>query len=218
MNEIKQQNVEKSEKQNAVISGVKSNEYTPLENQREYIPDIEQDIQKKDKDSQANKKIKRGASIIMMLGVFALVVYFMVHTGVSVNKSPDAQKAIESRMPTALAVGTRLMDKDDNYVGGDLTVTHKSNMQDTKIHIWDYAAEDGDYVQVLVNGAPLGEPFMIRNKPAVFTVPTVGDVKVIGTRDGGGGITYAVHYDMNNTTYFNGMNQGGDNTYTLVRE
>lgn len=41
---------------------------------------------------------------------------------------------------------------------------------------------------------------------------------MLGTRDGGGGITYAVHYEVNGTTYFNGTEAGSGNLYTLVRE
>jgi hypothetical protein len=59
---------------------------------------------------------------------------------------------------------------------------------------------------------------MIKNKPVKFTVPTVGKIEIVGTRDGGGGITYAVYYGMNHTTYFNGVDEGGNNIYTLVRE
>ena len=59
---------------------------------------------------------------------------------------------------------------------------------------------------------------MIKNTPVALTVPAVGEVKVVGTRDGGGGITYAVYYESDQTTYFNGMNQGGSNVYTLLRE
>lgn len=59
---------------------------------------------------------------------------------------------------------------------------------------------------------------MITNTPVTFTIPTEGEVEVLGTRDGGGGITYAVYYEMNHTTYFNGMDENGSNLYTLIRE
>jgi hypothetical protein len=121
-------------------------------------------------------------------------------------------------MSTTLAAGTKLLSSDDNYVGGDLTITHDSSDEETELYVWDYAAEDGDYVQVIVDGTPLGDPFMIKNKPVTFTVPTVGEIEIVGTRDGGGGITYAVYYGMNHTTYFNGVDEGGNNIYTLVRE
>lgn len=44
------------------------------------------------------------------------------------------------------------------------------------------------------------KPFMITNTPVTFTIPTEGEVEVLGTRDGGGGTTYAVYYEMNHTT------------------
>ena len=78
--------------------------------------------------------------------------------------------------------------KDENYVGEDMTITHNSDDSETTLYVWDYAAEDGDYVQVIVNGSPLGDPFMITNTPVTFTVPTIGEVEILGTRDGGGGL------------------------------
>lgn len=38
-----------------------------------------------------------------------------------------------------------------------------------------------------------------------FEISTVAEVQILGTRDGGGGITYVVHYGMYEITYFNGM-------------
>lgn len=154
----------------------------------------------------------------MMAGIAAMVVYGMSGTSKSVDTSAEAKEAVKTHMSTTLSAGTRILSSDDHYIGGDLTITHNSDSDDTTIWVWDYAAEDGDYVQILVNGTPLGDPFMIKNKPVSFSVPSVGEVQVIGTRDGGGGITYGVYYELNQTTYFNGMNQGGKNLYTLVRE
>ena len=119
---------------------------------------------------------------------FVFVFGFIIKCGKAVNDSEDTAKALKDRISTSLVAGTRVLDKDDNYVGGDLTITHKSDKAETTLYIWDYAAEDGDYVQVKVNGTALGDPFMIKNKPVTFTVPTVGTIEVIGTRDGGGGI------------------------------
>ena len=121
-------------------------------------------------------------------------------------------------MSTQLPIGVRILSKDENLAGQDLTITHSSLPDENKIHIWDYAAEDGDYVQILVDGVAICEPFMIKNKPVVFTVPSTGEIQVLGVRDGGGGITYAVHYDVNGTTYFNGTDVGNGNLYTLIRE
>ena len=212
-------NEKESEVQRNEIYESTSNQYTPLE-EREYITGINSENIQTTNNSQSafTKRIKNGAGILMGLAVVSLILGMMFSTSESVDTSENAAKAIKDRMSTSLAAGTRVLDKDDNYVGGDLTITHGSKADETTLYIWDYAAEDGDYVQVIVNGTAMGDPFMIKNKPVTYKVPTVGTIEVIGTRDGGGGITYGVYYEMNNTTYLNGMNMGNGNVYTLVRE
>lgn len=187
---------------------------------REYIKGIGEESfeQPTSGHSPYTKRIKRGAWILFAVFFLSVLVYGLTNGEKSVGKGEEVADAIESHVSTTLPAGMRLLEKDGGYVGGDLTITHQSDASETTLYIWDYAAEDGDYVQVLVDGKPLGNPFMIRNEPATFKVPSVGTVQVVGTRDGGGGITYAVYYALNHTTYFNGMNEGGSNTYTLVRQ
>lgn len=218
MNEIKQETMRNNG--NTDFQGAQSNQYRPLEDEREYIPNIPQSVvQRQDeKISPFTKRIKRGAGVLMIAGIAAMVAYGMSDTSKSVDTSAEAEEAIETHMSTTLAAGTKLMSEDDNYIGEDLTITHDSADDDTTIWVWDYAAEDGDYVQIIIDGTPLGSPFMIKNKPVSFKVPTVGEIQVLGTRDGGGGITYGVYYELNQTTYFNGMDQGGSNLYTLIRK
>lgn len=200
--------------------GEASNQYVPLENHREYIPNINPGTGENTKKEQSafTKRIKKSAWLVFAVGVISMIIYSMGATSSSVDTSDEAASALESHVSTSLAAGTKLLATDDNYIGGDMTITHESDDEETTLYVWDYAAEDGDYVQIVVNGTPLGDPFMITNKPATFTVPTVGEVEVIGTRDGGGGITYAVYYEMNHTTYFNGVDENGSNIYTLIRE
>lgn len=170
--------------------------------------------QKKAK-TRADKKLK--ITGLVLAGLFVVSMFFMP-TSSSVNTSDEAKLALENQMSTQLPIGVRIMSNDENLAGQDLTITHSSPADENKIHIWDYAAEDGDYVQILVDGVAIGDPFMIKNKPVVFTVPTTGEIQVLGRRDGGGGITYAVHYDVNGTTYFNGTDVGNGNLYTLIKE
>ena len=179
-----------------------------------------QDISIDDSDSSPSftKRIKRAAWIFAALVIFIYIWDTAFHSQVKVDVSSDASEAMEMHMSKSLAAGTRLLEKDESYIGGDLTISHSSEEEETTIYVWDYAAEDGDYVQILVNGNSLGDPFMIKNKPVSFSIPAVGEVQVLGTRDGGGGITYGVYYEVNHTTYFNGMDEGGDNLYTLIRE
>ena len=200
--------------------GAASNQYIPLEDEREYIPEINQQGKNAGKKelSAFTKRIKKSAWIVFAVGIVSMIIYSMGATSKSVDTSEDAVSALETHMSSSLAAGTKLLAKDENYVGEDMTITHNSDDSETTLYVWDYAAEDGDYVQVIVNGSPLGDPFMITNTPVTFTVPTVGEVEILGTRDGGGGITYAVYYDMNHTTYLNGMDENGSNLYTLIRE
>lgn len=161
-----------------------------------------------------NKRWKGFGIVALAIGIFS-----MVFSGSSsVDKSESAQNALENKASTEVAAGVILMKDDENIGAQDHTITHQSNEEETKIWIWDYAAEDGDYVQVIVNGTPISEPFMIMHKPREMMVPTVGTVQIKGIRDGGGGITYAVRYDVNGTSYFNSAPVGEYNTYELIRD
>ncbi len=165
--------------------------------------------------TKANKKLI--VTGLIFAGLFAVSLYLMTDSP-TVNTSEEAVQALESGMSTTLPVGVRIQSNDECLDGQDLTITHSSREDECKIYIWDYAAEDGDYVQVIVDGIAICDPFMIKHDPVAFTVPAVGEIQVLGTRDGGGGITYAVHCDVNETTYFNGTDVGDGNLYTLIRE
>jgi hypothetical protein len=167
--------------------------------------------EEKPKTNQYDKPLKIFGGICLAIAVAALI-----FTGTTTpDTSQSAADALKNQVSTAVSTGTILLSEDQNIGAKDYTITHKSNAKETKIWVWDYAAEDGDYVQVLVNGVPAGDAFMIRHKPREITVPSTGTVQVKGVKDGGGGITYAVRYDINGTSYFNGTPEGQFNTYNL---
>ncbi len=157
-----------------------------------------------------------------VLGVFGIAVFIAVmalgSSSSSIDTNAAARDALSNGSATSLAAGTLLLKQDENIGEKDYTIIHQSSDNETKIWVWDYAAEDGDYVQVLIDGAPLTDAFMIKHKPKELTVPATGNVQIKGIRDGGGGITYAVRYDINGTSYFNSAPEGEFNTYTLVRQ
>lgn len=173
---------------------------------------------KQKRRTKADKILKKAGLVFFGLSIVSMIVAINLDTSSNVDISNASEEALEHHVSTELAVGTRLLQTDENMTGQDYTIAHSSTENSTKLYIWDYAAEDGDYVQVLVDGTPLGDPFMVKNKPIKYTIPSIGEVQVFGTRDGGGGITYAVHYDVNGTTYFNGTDVGSGNLYTLIRE
>lgn len=164
--------------------------------------------------STTNKPLKAFGGICIVLFILAI----LFGSTQSVNTSDGAKSALASKVSTTLSAGTILLTKDESSASHDYTITHQSDKKDTKIWVWDYAAEDGDYVQVLVNGTPVGEAFMIKHKPAEIMVPSVGQIQIKGIKDGGGGITYAVKYEINGTSYFNSAPEGTFNTYTLIKE
>ncbi|MDQ0089527.1 hypothetical protein J2T12_002939 [Paenibacillus anaericanus] len=162
--------------------------------------------------------LDRRMKIFGAICMFAIIVPLMISGGSAVvNDSVSAQNALANKVSTAVTAGVVLLSADKNIGAQDYTITHKSTADQTKIWVWDYAAEDGDYVQVLVNGVPFSDSFMIKHKPRTFMVPAVGDIQIKGIRDGGGGITYAIRYEVNGTSYFNGTPEGEFNTYTLTR-
>lgn len=168
----------------------------------------------------ADRGKKKGISPMAMFGwvcVAAAIIAFVVSGSSSVDTSESAVNALKNKLSTGVSAGAVLLENDENLSPQDYTLTHDSDEGETKVWVWDYAAEDGDYVQVLVNGVPVLDSFMIKHKPRELTVPSVGEVQVKGIRDGGGGITYAIRYDLNGTSYFNGAPEGEFNAYTLVR-
>lgn len=193
--------------------------YVPeqIDNESVFVPNNEQPqvTSAKKEKTPFDKLIKTTGIVLLVASIFTFA--WGINSSPTVDKSDAAQQAITEQVSTSLSVGTILMSSDENIGAKDYTITHDSNQDESKIWVWDYAAEDGDYVQILVDGTPIGDAFMIKNKPHEFMVPTTGTVQVKGIRDGGGGITYAVRYELNNTNYFNSAPEGEFNTYTLVR-
>ncbi len=162
-----------------------------------------------------NVPIANFFGLCIVIVIIAIIVRFFLP---SVNTSQAAKNALKEKISTSLPAGVILL-KDDQDIGQqDFNIIHASSDDESEIWVWDYADEDGDYVQVLVNGKPISEAFMVKHKPRTFIVPAVGNVQIKGVRDGVGGISYAVRYGINGTTYFNSTLPGQFNTYTLKQD
>lgn len=90
--------------------------------------------------------------------------------------------------------GFILASTDSLRASMDYTVELPPGTTAARAFIWDYAAEDGDWVALRVGGTVLVEPFMITHAPREVSLPTGTTVEVVGVRDGGGGITYAINF------------------------
>jgi hypothetical protein len=189
----------------------------PLGDGPELPPEL-MEIERKAREQRWARPLKRFGWLAIAVFVVAIMFDLSSESSDYMAGSSEARQALANRVSTSLSAGVVLLSQDEQLSAKDYTIVHQSNEASTTIQVWDYAAEDGDYVQILHNGAPITDAFMIKHKPRVLTVPAVGEVQVRGVRDGGGGITYAVRYDLNGTIYFNSAPEGELNTYTLIRE
>lgn len=163
------------------------------------------------------KKIEKPIKIFGIICLIISIITLVMFGTNTVDTSKAAQDALSEHVSSAISAGTVISNKDQGIEAKDYVIKHKSNDKTTKIWVWDYADEDGDYVQVIIDGKPLSDSFMIKNKPREFTIPSEGKVEIKGVKDGGGGISYAVRFEVNEKSYFNGAIDGKFNTYTLVR-
>lgn len=99
----------------------------------------------------------------------------------------------------------------------DFEIQMKKNTTSSRMLIWDFAAEDGDYITVKVNGEVLATNIGILHKPLSYEIPVPSIVEIIGIKDGGGGITYGVKFPgaSQNNAYFNAAPVGSANVYTI---
>ena len=133
------------------------------------------------------------------------------------NISKQAASILKQGVIKNIKPGTLLQSNDATGDARDYTITVPGNITTINLQIWDYAAEDGDYVQILHDGIAVTDIFMIKNSPVSVQVPAGGIVEVKGIRDGGGGITYAIFNPETGNTYFNRAPDNGVNKYTIIR-
>jgi hypothetical protein len=75
---------------------------------------------------------------------------------------------------------------------------------------------DLDEVAVLVDGVPVKEKLILSENAAAISIPVPSTVTVRGVKDLGDGVSYAVKFPNNRTTYFNVVTAGQSNTYTVL--
>jgi hypothetical protein len=120
---------------------------------------------------------------------------------------------------TNLAPGAVLAASDMRMAGQDYVVEFNKGLKYTSMLIWDFAAEDGDQVEILANGQLVNGPFILRHTPVAIQLPVGAQVEVRGVVDGGGGgVTYAVNFPELPRTILNSADPGTSNRYSLVEK
>ncbi|MEI5905546.1 hypothetical protein WAK64_00515 [Bacillus spongiae] len=136
----------------------------------------------------------------------------------SYSSEGNAEEVVANRISKSTLAGEIPFRDDETNAGitaRDFEVTVGDSGGDAKILIWDFNSEDSDEVQILVNGEPLKEKLILANNPAAFSIPVPSMVTVMGLKDNGGGISYAVKFPNDKITYYNVVSVKAGNTYTV---
>lgn len=111
--------------------------------------------------------------------------------------------------------GTVMLDKDEEIPAKDYTIDISTKDSQMEILLWDFAAEDSDSIQLLVDGKSIATSVDINHNPQTFKVPTKGTIEIKGLKDGGSSITYALYVSETKETYFNTTIVDSSNIYTI---
>ena len=188
---------------------------------------------KTNKNNKKNKKQVSIKNVFILLAITLLGMAFIVpkiqpeskSSRVSVDECIEMSRAFKGRgvpsvVPIKVANGRANALKLGELLGNvtppcsDYAVSTPGGQTVNQIYLWDYAAEDGDYVQVFQNGVALTQPFMIKNTPVAVAVSNSGYIQVQGVKDGRGGISYAVAFE-HGETFINLIKPSQHNTYTF---
>ena len=157
---------------------------------------------------------------IKWIAIFCLV--FAIASGFFVTSSMDegtAEEVVANRVSTSTSAGEQIF-MDESYAGIEARNFEVSSAGpdggEARMLIWDFNAEDLDEVSVLIDGVPVKEKIILTNNATAISVPVPSTVTITGIRDNGGGISYAVKFPNNKTTYFNIVGVGQSNTYTVL--
>lgn len=124
-------------------------------------------------------------------------------------------EAVKKGVLKNIKPGTVMLDKDQEIPAKDYTIDINTKDTEMEIILWDFAAEDSDSIQVLVDGEAISDSADINHNPETFKVPTKGTIEIKGLKDGGSGITYALYVSETKKTYFNTTIIDSSNIYTM---
>jgi hypothetical protein len=130
-----------------------------------------------------------------------------------------AEEVVGNRISTSTEAGEELYTEETNAKinARDFEVKNAgSDGGEARMLIWDFNKVDLDEVAIFVDGTPVKEKLILSNNSAAISIPVPSKVTISGVKDIGGGISYAVKFPNNKTTYFNVVSVGKSNTYTVL--
>lgn len=170
--------------------------------------------EEKKKDDFITPSMKRFRKVIGCM-ILVFIVYFVVFSHSS--SATNYKSNLTSGKVEGVNAGTILSKDAVKLEAKDFSIDSANSYGNIELSIWNFVdKEDGDYVQVFVNGAPQTEPFQIIHRPVKVSVPDKAVIQVRGIRDGSNnGITYGVFFNKTGETYLNTVPLNATNTYTL---
>lgn len=167
------------------------------------------------KHRKLGKKILVASSIFL---IFVLIGSIILLISISMPSIEDKEviKIMETGVSKEAVPGEIVMTNDKVLPQRDCKIIVDSKIKQITVSIWDFAAEDGDMVQIIDNGKTLDKGFTLMHNAKTVTVPVNGKIEIKGLKDGGGGITYALYVKETGETYFNNAPINGVNTYAIA--
>lgn len=167
------------------------------------------------KDREVGKRLLLLASLFLILVLIGCII-LLIYNSIPTVENKEVIQITETGMSKDTHPGKIVMSNDQVLSQRDFKIIVGSKTKQITISIWDFAAEDGDVVQIIDNGNPIDEGITLMHNAKTVTVPINGKVEVKGIKDGGGGITYALYVKETGETYFNNAPINGVNTYTIA--
>jgi hypothetical protein len=181
-------------------------------------PSIEESQYKKLEEKEKKNEYITPVMKTFRMAVGILAIAAIVYTGFFGRAGAANYKSnLVSGKLDGINAGEMLSKNTVKLDAKDFTVDTGKSYGKIELSIWNFVdKEDGDYVQVFVDGSPKGEAFSIRHKPVKVSVPDKAVIQVRGIRDGSNnGITYGVTFSKTGETYLNTVPLNFENTYTI---
>ena len=157
---------------------------------------------------------------VWSVSIVCLVIAFLTSFFVtSFLDEGTAEEVVANRLSTSTSAGEKIFEQETNVniEPRDFEVSNVgADGGEARMLIWDFNLEDFDEVSILVDGVPVKEKLIISNNAASISIPVPSTITISGVKDNGGGISYAVKFPNNKTTYFNTVTVGQSNTYTVL--
>lgn len=177
------------------------------------IDESEQEVELVPHQSQLKNSIKWISIFCLVVGI---VTSFIVTDS---QEDGTAEEVVANRISTSTSAGEQVI-LDESYANIEARDFEVSNAGpdggEARMLIWDFNAEDLDEISVLVDGVPVKEKLILTHNAAAISIPVPSTVTITGVHDNGGGISYAVKFPTNKTTYYNIVGIGQSNTYTVL--